>query len=254
MGQKKTTIQTGAWSPSWGYSLEASASMAQYPTTDNKRIGTAYPNGRSSVTSNGNDSTTNVSEASASALKYPTNENRTNKGTNYYGLSGSFQPFGPATIPTTGISSASLSITFTTASWDNLGNAELYSASAAANNIVKIAITSSYFDIIQINDSNVTTLYLSASANINSTLNTFNFVSSSITDDVNYKHIVMYASASKTNMGNVVTSNYQIFNPIIPSRFVRTKTNVTDIAAYVAKYPNNTTKAGWVDGVSPKNQ
>ena len=64
----------------------------------------------------------------------------------------------------------------------------------------------------------------------------------------------MYVSASKTNMGNVVTSNYQIFNPIIPSRFVRTKTNVTDIAAYVVKYPNNTTKEGWVNGVSPKNQ
>jgi len=31
-------------------------------------------------------------------------------------------------------------------------------------------------------------------------------------------------------------------------------TNVTEIAAYVAKYPNNTTKAGWVDGVSPKNR
>ena len=42
MGQKKTTIQTGAWSPTWGYSLEASASMAQYPTTDNKRNGTNY--------------------------------------------------------------------------------------------------------------------------------------------------------------------------------------------------------------------
>ena len=42
MGQKKTTIQTGTWSPTWGYSLEASASMAQYPTTDNKRNGTNY--------------------------------------------------------------------------------------------------------------------------------------------------------------------------------------------------------------------
>jgi hypothetical protein len=83
MGQKKTIIQTGTWSPSWGYSLEASASMAQYPTTDNKRIGTEYPNGRSSITSNGNDSTTNVSEASAFATKYPTNANRTNKGTTY---------------------------------------------------------------------------------------------------------------------------------------------------------------------------
>jgi hypothetical protein len=38
------------------------------------------------------------------------------------------------------------------------------------------------------------------------------------------------------------------------ARFVRTKTNVTEIAAYVATYPNNTTKAGWVNGVSPKNR
>ena len=38
------------------------------------------------------------------------------------------------------------------------------------------------------------------------------------------------------------------------TRFTRTRTNVTDIAAYVAKYPNNTTKAGWVGNVSPKNK
>jgi hypothetical protein len=56
--------------------------MAQYPTTDNKRNGTAYPNGRSSVTINGNV-TTNVSESMAFATKYPTNTNRTNKGTTY---------------------------------------------------------------------------------------------------------------------------------------------------------------------------
>jgi hypothetical protein len=73
MGQKKTTIQTGTWSPSWGYSLQASASMAQYPTNPNRSAGTAYPNGRSSATRNGNDSTTNVSEHTAFATKYPNN-------------------------------------------------------------------------------------------------------------------------------------------------------------------------------------
>jgi hypothetical protein len=31
-------------------------------------------------------------------------------------------------------------------------------------------------------------------------------------------------------------------------------TNISEIAAYVAKYPNNTNKAGWVNGVSPKNR
>ena len=82
MGQKKTTIQTGVWSPTWGYSLQASASMAQYPTTDNKRNGTTYhvasADGLSkqlnSTTRNGNDSTTNVSEHAAFAAKYPTNK------------------------------------------------------------------------------------------------------------------------------------------------------------------------------------
>jgi hypothetical protein len=83
MGQKKTTIQTGTWSPTWGYSLEASASMAQYPTTDNKRNGTNYHitvtrdgvnyTELNSATRNGNDSTTNVSEAMAFATKYPNN-------------------------------------------------------------------------------------------------------------------------------------------------------------------------------------
>ena len=42
MGQKKTTIQTGTWSPTWGYSLEASASMAQYPTNQNRNTGSIY--------------------------------------------------------------------------------------------------------------------------------------------------------------------------------------------------------------------
>jgi hypothetical protein len=85
MGQKKTTIQTGTWAPSWGYSLQASASMAQYPTNDAKRNGTNYHvsvlntadnkyyNQLNSTTRNGNDSTTNVSEHVAFATKYPTN-------------------------------------------------------------------------------------------------------------------------------------------------------------------------------------
>ena len=73
MGQIKTIIQTGTWSPSFGYSLEASASMAQYPTTNDKRNGTAYPNGYSSATRNGNDSITNISEHAAFAIKYPNN-------------------------------------------------------------------------------------------------------------------------------------------------------------------------------------
>jgi hypothetical protein len=81
MGQKKTIIQTGAWSPSWGYSLEASASMAQYPTTQNRNTGSNYhvtsADGLSkqlnSATRNGNDSTTNVDIYTAYSTKYPNN-------------------------------------------------------------------------------------------------------------------------------------------------------------------------------------
>ena len=80
MGQRKTTIRTGTWAPSWGYSLEASASMAQTPTNQSRSTGTTYhvtsADGLSkqlnSTTRNGNDSTTNVSEHVAFATKYPT--------------------------------------------------------------------------------------------------------------------------------------------------------------------------------------
>jgi hypothetical protein len=85
MGQRKTTIQTGTWAPSWGYSLQASASMAQYPTNQSRSTGTNYQvivtrndvqyRELNSATRNGNDSTTNVSEHVAFATKYPTNTN-----------------------------------------------------------------------------------------------------------------------------------------------------------------------------------
>jgi hypothetical protein len=42
MGQNKTIRRTGTWDPSWGYSLQASASMALNPTTDTKRSGSNY--------------------------------------------------------------------------------------------------------------------------------------------------------------------------------------------------------------------
>ena len=57
-----------------------------------------------------------------------------------------------------------------------------------------------------------------------------------------------------TNYTVVVDGFRQLNSTPDTARFVRTATNVTDIAAYVAKYPNNTSKAGWVNGVSPKNR
>ena len=238
MGQKKTTIQTGAWSPSWGYSIEASASMAQYPTTDNKR-----------------------------------------NGTNYW-VTGS-------TIISAGVA------TFTTSSF-GLG---------PVNTTAKVSIPVSNFTSLfksNINDSNDVKGFNILSYNgIISTLTNYNEFSSSINGTIS-NFVVIHISASKANMGNVVTSPLYVtlgttqnsstsrngndsttnvsesmaFATKYPTnanrtnkgttygypstsdtaRFVRTATNVTDIAAYVAKYPNNTTKAGWVNGVSPKNQ
>ena len=57
-----------------------------------------------------------------------------------------------------------------------------------------------------------------------------------------------------TNYTVVVDGFRQLNSTPDTARFTRTKTNVTDIAAYVTKYPNNTAKAGWVDNVSPKNK
>jgi hypothetical protein len=251
MGQKKTTIQTGTWSPSWGYSLEASASMAKYPTTDNKR-----------------------------------------NGTNYWTT-------GSTIIPAVGA-------TIVSASWANvdLSTNNLISSSIATGSIAKVSISSSYFTSFfnsTINNSNDVKSFSILSYNgIVSTLNGFNEYSSSTFNSFTESFAVIYVSASRASMGNVVTnplvvtlgitqnssvtrngnnsttnvSESMAFATKYPTntnrtnkgttygypstsdtaRFVRTKTNVTDIAAYVVKYPNNTTKAGWVDDISPKNQ
>ena len=57
-----------------------------------------------------------------------------------------------------------------------------------------------------------------------------------------------------TNYTVVVDGFRQLNSTPDTARFARTKTNVTAIAAYVATYPNNTAKAGWVANVSPKNK
>jgi hypothetical protein len=57
-----------------------------------------------------------------------------------------------------------------------------------------------------------------------------------------------------TNYTVVVDGFRQLNSTPDTTRFTRTRTNVTDIAAFVVKYPNNTTKANWVGNVSPKNK
>ena len=202
MGQRKTTIQTGTWSPSWGYSLQASASMAQYPTNQNRSA-----------------------------------------GTNYW-ITGS------AIIPT-GVA------TFTTSSL-GLG---------PANTTAKVSIPVSHFSRLSaspINDTNdVRGFNILTYNGIISTLPEYNEFSSSISGTaVDYtisNFVVIHVSASKANMGSVVGNDlYVTLGTTQNSSATRngndSTTNVSGHAAFAAKYPNNTTKAGWVSNVSPKNQ
>jgi len=204
MGQKKTTIQTGTWSPSWGYSLEASASMAQYPTTDNKR-----------------------------------------NGVNYWVT-------GSTTIPASELNTGSFFVT----SSIGLG---------PANTSAKVSITSSYFTSLfnsNINDSNDVKKFSILSYNgIISTIAGYNEFSSSTFNNYTQSFVVMHVSASKANMGSVVTNalNVSLGTTQNKSTTNTRPTNTTGSnAAFEIKYPTN--KSNWsyvlTQGalVSPKNK
>jgi hypothetical protein len=197
MGQRKTTIQTGTWSPSWGYDLAASASMA----------------------------------------KYPTNQSRT-AGTNYW-ITGS-------TIITAGIAS------FVTSSY-GLG---------PVNTSAKVSIPIENFHA-----KNTQTIRQQADVRgfsilgyngVISTIEGYNDFSSSTFNGVSQSYVVIHVSASKANMGNVCGGALYMSLGTTQNSSATTASNATtnvDIyTAYSTKYPNNTTKAGWVGGISPKNR
>jgi hypothetical protein len=203
MGQKKTTIQTGTWSPSWGYSLEASASMAQYPTTDTKR-----------------------------------------NGTNYW-ITGS------TTIP----ASALLTGSFFVSSSYGLG---------PVNTSAKVSITSSYFTPLfnsTINNSNDVKGYSILGYNgVISTIAGYNEFSSSTSNNYTQSFVVIHISASKNDMGSIVTS------PLVISLGTSQNSSATPSFSnpnsgsanqeFEKRYPTNKTNWTSIGGVltSPKNQ
>jgi hypothetical protein len=202
MGQKKTTIQTGTWSPTWGYSLEASASMAQYPTTDNKR-----------------------------------------NGTNYW-ITGS------TIIPAAALNTGSFFVTSST----GLG---------PVNTSAKVSITSSYFTPLfnsNINDSNDVKKFGILSYNgVISTIAGYNDFSSSTFNNFTESFVVMHISASKANMGSIVTSPLVISlgtSQNSSATNTRPTNTVTANSAFETKYPTNKTNWTSIGGVltSPKNQ
>jgi len=198
MGQRKTTIQTGTWSPSWGYSLQASASMAQYPTNQNRSAGTNYT--------------------------------------------------------TTGSLFISAGVALFVTSSTGLG---------PVNTSAKVSITSSYFTPLfnsNINDSNDVKKFSILSYNgVISTIAGYNNFSSSTFNNFTESFVVMHVSASKANMGTLVTSPLYISLGTTQNSS-KTNTRPTNTmgsnAAFETRYP--TDKTGWtlVNGVltSPKNQ
>jgi hypothetical protein len=254
-------------------STDAAAFMTKYPTSGDLHTRGQYAYGYPSTTSNGNI-TTNVSEASAFATKYPTNTNRTNKGTTYTITGSMIIPAGVAT--------------FVSASFTNIGFAStLISASIATGSLVKVSIPVENFigkNTRVVNEANDIKGYSILSYNgIVESLAGYNQFSSSIANGTTSSFAVIYASASRASMGRVVTSDLYLSlgttqnssttvqRPIGLYVQYPFETN-SGSAAYNAplynngvlissskqanelRYPNNTSKAGWVGGVSPKNK
>lgn len=132
-----------------------------------------------------------------------------------------------------------------------------------ANTTAKVSIPVDNFTILSaspINDtSDIKGFNILSYNGIISTLTQYTEFSSSISNGTTSSFVVMYVSASKANMGSVVGNNLYIslgttqLNSSTRNGNDST-TNVSEAAAFAIKYPNNTTKSGWVGGVSPKNK
>jgi hypothetical protein len=239
MGQKKTTIQTGTWSPTWGYSLQASASMAQYPTTDNKRNGTNYWITGSMIIASASvtftTSSLGLGPANTSAKVSIPVGNFVGKNTRIPNEANDVKAFSILSyngiISTIGGYNDISSSTFNGVSQSYV----VMHVSASKANMGSVVGNDLYISLGTTQNSSVTRNGNDSTTN----------VSESMAFATKYP-----TNTNRTNKG----TTYGYPSNGDTTRFVRTKTNVTDIAAYVLKYPNNTTKAGWVDGKSPKNQ
>jgi hypothetical protein len=206
MGQNKTIRRTGTWNPSWGYSLQASASMALNPTTDAKRSGstdyTVLINGQKSLNSATVDADLGIytengilvsSSNQAFEAKYPKDANIIKGDTNYW-ATGSLRIGAGVAL-------------FRSASWVNVGTQANLSASIATGSIAKVAIPISALNPAfnsQLKDSNdVKGLKILSYNGVVSNIAGYNSFSSSTFNGTAQTHAVIYVSASRANMGNV---------------------------------------------------
>ena len=105
-----------------------------------------------------------------------------------------------------------LPIFYSTASWADLGNSSLYSASIATGSIMKLSVSRSYFDFT-FDSASATKLSL-VSSNIHSNLNSFNTLSGSVSASVEYSHFVLFVSSSRALMGTLISEKTYISKPI----------------------------------------
>lgn len=202
MGQNKIVRRRGTWDPSWGYSLQASASMALNPTTDTKRSGSTdfmvLVNGVKSYNPTTVDRDRNpISETAAFAQRYP-NDLTINKGDSNYWTTGS-------TIIPAGVA------LFRSASWANVGTQQILSSSIATGSIAKVAIPTSVLNPLynkNLQDSNdVRGLKILSYNGVVSNIDGYNSFSSSTFNGTSQTHAVIYVSASRANMGSVAGKN-----------------------------------------------
>lgn len=185
--------------------------------------------------------------ANSYAVLNPTNTNR-NRGTNY-GVTGSF------TI------SAGIS-TFGTASWSELNNLQLYSASIATGSIAKVSIPTTaikpYINSALNTYNDISKLNIYTYNGIHSVLTGFTQFSSSVNGTTS-SFAVFYISASRANMANIASNDLKIgtgTNQLKSTTVRKTPASQSENAAFEAKYPTNKSDWSLINGVltSPKNQ
>lgn len=134
------------------------------------------------------------------AVMNPNNPNRNNKGTNYH-ITGSI-----VLNPT--------NLRFASASWAEINYNSSLSASIATGSIVRIAIPTTQInrffnsDIKTSND--IKGLTVLPYNGIRNNINEYNFLSQSISSGTTSYHAVLFASASRANMGSIVTNNLNL--------------------------------------------
>ena len=248
---------------------KATSSLATVPTINDSLLSSAS----NAVIVNA----TNVGSSSAAAygLGYKTNANPTNTGYTYLNSSASMKTYSGNSYsvmnPTNtnrsrGTNYWTTGSTIIPASALNTGSFFVSSSYGLgpANTTAKVSITSSYFTslfrtpISNLND--VQSFSIVPYNGVISTLAGYNDFSSSTFNDYTQSFVVMYVSASKANMGSVVTSPLVVsLGTIQNSSATPSFSNPNSGSAnqeFEKRYP--TDKTGWtlVNGVltSPKNR